>query len=130
MIQFRIENLIVNILDCLDGKKVTRSYLKNAETLLSLITVQDKTECLNILKVLQHIRNSLHSNGVHNNATMSISINGCEFDFRNGQKVQSASWSHIIVALAATFEVLEKILSSSEVKAIPQPIRDHYIEQN
>lgn len=60
----------------------------------------------------------------------SISINDCDFDFQTGQKVLSAGWLHIAIALKATFEVLDEILGAPEVKAIPAPIRDHYyIEQ-
>lgn len=128
MLQFRIENMIVNVLNTLDKTKVTRRYEINAEKILGSITVDNERESLKILKVLQAIRNSLHSNGIHNNADFSVTIDGVLFDFKRGQSVQCAGWAHIALAIRAVVDVLERMLNSPEIKNLAAPITDRFIE--
>lgn len=129
MIQFRIENMLVNILAVLDKNKVNRSYHSNAKTLLELLALPDKERNLDKLMVLQNIRNSLHSNGIHNNKTMSITLDGMSFVFEKGKGVSCAGWNHIITAFEAVLIVIGKILSAPQVKSISEPISPEYIEQ-
>ncbi|HVX03147.1 MAG TPA: hypothetical protein VHA09_08340 [Nitrososphaera sp.] len=130
MIQFRIENMLVNILAVLDKTQVNRSYHNNVQALLDLLKLPEKERNLNKLMVLQHIRNSLHSNGVHNNKSMSITIDNIPFVFEKGKPVGCAGWDHIIIAFEAALIVLEKILSAPEMKTISEPISPEYIEQS
>lgn len=127
--QFRIENMIVNILRVLDQSKVSRGYLKNAKLLLDVLMLPDRQQKLDVLNVLQCIRNSLHSNGIHNNDDMCITIEDCNFSFRRGEFVECASWAHDIVAMNAIVKVIREILRSPKVKAIPEPISSVTIEQ-
>ena len=127
MIQFRIENMLANILVVL-GKKVTRSYHSNVKALLDLLHLENKERKLDILNVLQNIRNCLHNNGVHNNKSTSIIIDDTPFVFEKGRQVNCAGWEHIIIAFEASLIVLEKILNAPQVKAISEPISDTYVE--
>jgi hypothetical protein len=130
MFQFRVENMIVNILNVINANHVTRTYYINAKNLLNMISIDKRDNILDILMILQNIRNSLYSNGVHNNRKLTSMIDECKFDFQRGQPVNCASWAHIVIVVKAIIDVLEKILNAPEVKAILPPIIDHYIEQD
>jgi hypothetical protein len=130
MIQFRIENMITNILAVLDKTKVTRSYHINAKTLLDLLNLEDKERHLQKLSVLQNIRNCLHSNGIHNNKNMSIMIDDVPFVFEKGKMVNCSGWEHIIIAFEVTLIVIDKILNAPAVKAVTDTISTAYIEQS
>jgi hypothetical protein len=130
MIQFRIENMLVNILAVLDRSKITRHYYSNVKALLDLLGLADKERHLEKLSILQNIRNCLHNNGVHNNREMRIAIDYMPFVFEKGKQVNCAGWEHITTAFEAILIVLDKILSAPQVKAIPEPISTAYIEQD
>jgi hypothetical protein len=114
MFQFRIENMITNILARLK-KEVPRDYGQKVMALLKILSL-DSNRNLKIMYILQNIRNSLHNNGIHNNASMSITIEGC------------AGWRHIAVAIEASLLVVEKILCTPIVKGIPPPISGAYVK--
>lgn len=129
MHQFRVENMIVNILSALDKTKVNRSFYRNAKALLNLLEIEDGDRQLNKLMVLQNIRNSLHSNGVHNNDDMGITIDDCPFLFVKGDLIKCAGWEHIIIACEASLMVIERILNHPKVRVINGLISTSYFEQ-
>jgi hypothetical protein len=55
---------------------------------------------------------------------MTVQINGMTFEFKQGQKVECASWLHIVTAISGNIEVLERILLSENIKAITSEIED------
>jgi hypothetical protein len=90
MLQFRIENMITNILAVLDKKKAKKKYYMKVESLLNILDLNHKERKMNILNLLQYIRNSLHSGGMHNRDTLDITIDGCRFNFQKGKPVMCA----------------------------------------
>ncbi|MBU2595312.1 hypothetical protein KJ713_00550 [Patescibacteria group bacterium] len=52
--------------------------------------------------------------------------NGLEFFFIKGQRVKCASWQHILIALSANIDILEKILLSNKIKNITSEIIDDF----
>jgi hypothetical protein len=126
--QFRVENLFANLIAELTQKKVPRDYLQKASVLLRILALEDSERKLDRLKVLQFIRNSLHNNGYHDNASFSITIDDLNFNFVKGERVRCAGWQHIIVAIEASLLVIEEILNSQQVKSISKPLRTYFVQ--
>lgn len=126
--QFQVENLLKNLLRAL-GETPPTSFYKSAERLLNRISVTERHKKLETLNVVALIRNSMHSNGIHysrDKSSTRIAIKGIVYDFEYGKKVSCAGWSYLIPALHAGLNVLEEILMSPEVRALPEPVRDEY----
>jgi hypothetical protein len=126
--QFRVENLFANLIAELSQEKVPRDYLQKASALLNILSLEGSERKLDRLKVLQFIRNSLHNNGYHYNNSFRITIDDLTFHFVKGGMVRCAGWQHVIVAIEASLLVIEEILNSPQVKAIPGPIRTYFVQ--
>jgi hypothetical protein len=135
MFQFRIENMITNILAHFNEQKARLGYLTKVESLLQILSQDDKVlaadkkKALEVLTVLQFIRNSLHNNGYHNNKEFAVVLRNTPFIFTRGEEVKCAGWEHILIAIEESLNVVEEILSSSKVEAIPVGIRTYFVEQ-
>jgi hypothetical protein len=118
--------MITNILARMKGVEVPRQYGQKMSILLKELS-SDSDRNVKTLNILQFIRNSLHNNGIHNLAPMTITIDDCSFSFETGVKVSCAGWRHIVLAIEAVLCIVEKILSSPKVKEISAPICDAYV---
>ncbi|WP_415283573.1 hypothetical protein [Candidatus Nitrososphaera sp. FF02] len=127
-IQFKVENMIVNILARVGQVDTQRRYSKNVQLLLNKTNLPEQKEKEATLMILQHIRNSLHSNGIHNNKDFEATVEDYTFTFRKGQQVDCAGWGQIILACASIFDVLKEIVLSAPIKKIGEPIPTMYIE--
>ena len=90
----------------------------------------DSEEKIKFLYLPAQLRNSLHSNGIHHGykgECTTIEIGGFTFELIDGQKVSCAGWGHIVLALNASLEILEEILSSPKIETLKDPIRDQYV---
>jgi len=129
LIHFQIENLFVNLLGVLKPEsKIPRGYERILKELFACIRILDKDEKIKTLKILQAIRNSLHSNGIHNNKSLSKQIDGFKFDFERGHGVTCANWDGIIIAIKATAELVDEIIKTPEIIKISGLVSDQHIE--
>ncbi len=71
------------------------------------------------LYLASKIRNTLHNNGVHRGRTTQVTARGYTFRFIEGRVFRQAGWEHISWALHAGVDVLEELLRSAIVQAIP-----------
>lgn len=127
--QFRIENLITNILAILDKERAKDAgYYNKVKALLDILGLKYKDTKLKKLNVLAFVRNSLHSGGVTNRYELDVTIDGYRFNFRKGEKVKYAGWGHIALAMESSLVIINEILHSDKVKAIPEPISTMYID--
>jgi len=117
--QFQIENGISNISEALGISSGIKGFYNKAEMLIDHLGFgYDKLERLNTGAL---IRNSLHSNGIHHGyqgTSSHITLKGVQYDFDNGKKVSCATLPHIAHALECSLEVLDEIISSSQVKSV------------
>lgn len=79
-----------------------------------------------VLYALADIRNSFHNNGIHDAGDLRVAIDGIDFEFTKGQRVECASFTHVIVAVDANADVLRKILLSETIGGIAESIRDPF----
>ena len=129
--QFQIENSISNISEALGISSGIKGFYNKAKMLIDYLGFgYDKFEALNTGAL---IRNSLHSNGIHNGyqgTSSHITLKGgVQYDFNNGEKVSCASLPHIAHALECSLEVLDEIISSNQVKSYTELIEDTYVAQ-
>ncbi len=128
--QFQIENCISNISKALGISSGNKGFYKKTEMLIDhLGFAYDKLETLNTGAL---IRNSLHSNGIHHGyqgKSSHFKLEGVQYDFYHGKKVSCAALSHIAHALECSLEVLDEIISSSQVKSYTGLIEDTYVAQ-
>ncbi len=129
LIHFQIENLFVNLLKVITpNSKLPRGYGKILKKLFKTITISDKEEKIKILMILQAIRNTLHSNGIHNNDPLTKTIDGYEFEFVKGKGVNCANWTSIPIVIKATSELIDEIIKAPEIKQISEKVLDQHIE--
>jgi hypothetical protein len=126
--QFQIENLLRNLHRELSLGSAPAGFYRCAANVLNHLGISlDRLETLN---VAARIRNSLHSNGVHHrqhpNEQPMVTLHGVAFEFKDGQKVECASWEHIAHALECSVAVVGDILSHPQVSSLPDPMLDVY----
>jgi hypothetical protein len=120
-LNFYHENMLANILTSIDGKH-TRGFETIIKRLAEEITLDNKKEVFDRLRVLMHIRNSFHNNGKHNNDSVEFSIAGLQFKFITGNVVDCSGWGHIYWLAYATVNSLLKIIAAPEIQKIEAPI--------
>lgn len=129
IVQFQIENFFKNILKELKPEiPVHRSYSKNLSDLFSELFKDKNQSEQDLLMVLQHARNSLHANGIHNNRNFVKTIYGIKFEFIKGEKLKGVAWDEIIWILNYIADILEKIVRTEKVKSLSGLITHQYIE--
>jgi hypothetical protein len=126
--QFQIENALRNIAhELIDPNQPTGFYRIAASVISALGLPIDRLEILN---TPARIRNSLHSNGIHHRQHPSeaaqVTIGGVLYEFKDGQPVTCAGWEHIAHALQASVGVFEEICLSAPIRAMADPLMDHY----
>jgi len=128
ILQFQLENLFVNILSNFEPEKKHRGYGNIVCKLFKHITISNKDDKIETLNVLQYIRNSLHSNGIHNNDTLTKTIDGYTFEFIKSQKVEGVGLDSISIVINVVIKIVEEIIKSPEIKNITTTISDQYVE--
>ena len=126
MIQFRLDNMVRNILNSIKKGSARPSYASNIDVLLPLLQLSDTDRKNQILRVLQYMRNTYHNNGTHKvGKAINVHIENLTFIFDMNCPIDCASWTHVIIAMKATFEVIFEILNCARVKALPWPVPIH-----
>jgi hypothetical protein len=124
LVHFKFDNLFHNILKNLNVLPPKRGFWNLTDGILSQCMFSERDTTKQTLTALANLRNSLHSNGIHRNDSLTIEIDGIAFAFIKGRRVECASWNHIIVLLNASVDILETILLSSRVANIRTEIED------
>lgn len=128
-IHFKIENLFTNILMTFSVKKL-RGFSQISDATLGLAGLSTSGREKRTLTVLANLRNSYHANGMHNNSDLSIQIDGINFDFVKGKRVECAGWRHIVTVIQSNISVLEAVLFSATVSNHPMEIVDEFAATN
>lgn len=129
--QFQIEALFRNILVALGQPSARQGFYNVAADVLRAGGLPDVEGKVRILNVGALLRNCMHSNGIHHGykgGNTVETINGAEFRFEHGKRVQCGSWFHIITALTSSFNVVDEVLISAPVKGLAA-VPDSYTEQ-
>jgi len=129
--QFQIETLFRNILIALGKPGGKQGFYVVANELLSASGISDRDAKLHVLNVGALLRNSMHSNGIHHGymgASTVENIDGVEFRFDHGQRVQCGSWFHIVTALRASVSIVDELLAAPPIKRLAA-IPDEYAAQ-
>lgn len=126
MIQFRLDNMIKNILASMQKGAVGTSYTSNIDILLPKLHLPNLERKNQILRILQYMRNTYHNNGTHLlGRPINVHLDKYAYIFDKNQPIDCASWGHVTVAIRATFEVVDEILSSAPVKGLAWPVPVH-----
>ena len=129
MFQFQVENYFVNVLYALKPQeKPPPSYMSAMRKLIDNLSISEKQEKKDILTILQYMRNTLHSNGIHNNRNFSKKLDGFVFEFERGKKINCASWVGIPIAIRNVIKIIEEVNHSSKIMKIQELVKDQYIE--
>lgn len=128
MFQFRLENMLTNVLAVFVRRIGRDGFRSKAQTLMEIAEMDDVERKLDTLMILQSIRNSLHNNGIHNNDDLILNIDDNRFVFLKGKPVRCASWRDIVLAIEAVLLIIEKLLKAPIIKEIPEPISDTFAE--
>ena len=130
--QFQIETLFRNISIALGLPGDKQGFYNVAQQLLSACGLEEVDVKLRVLNVAALLRNSMHSNGIHHGykgSSIVESIDGVEFRFDHGKRVQCGSWFHIVTAIRASVNILDELLAVTSIKALAV-IHDEYAAQH
>lgn len=125
--QFQIENCLCNLARELNVGSPNQGFYTLAGSLVSRLGL--RSSIVDELNVAALIRNSLHRNGIHSgyqNGDTVVSLNNVNYEFRHLQKVSCATVEHIAHALESSVDNLATIFDTSAVRAISDPVMDHY----
>lgn len=121
---FKIENLFFNLIDALSHPyKGGRGFESIANDLINSISLNDKEKKKESLKVLSCFRNSLHNNGVHKNADFKTVVEEIKFEFIKGELARIETFL-LIKLLQHVLIIIDEIINSPEILALPTPIKD------
>lgn len=126
VIHFKVDNVFYNILKHLDSLPKRKGYWNLTNEILYQCSFPITGEKKDSLTAFANLRNSLHGNGIHRSDSLNIQINGMSFDFTKGERVECASWGHIVVLLESNIKILNDILLSSRVANIKTEINDDF----
>jgi hypothetical protein len=126
LIHFKIDNLFHNILKSLDSLPSRIGYYNLTNEILDQCGFSKTGEKKDLLTAFANLRNSLHANGVHKNDSLSTQVNGMTFDFTKGERVECASWEHLVVLLESNVDIVKDILLSPKVVNIKTEINDDF----
>jgi uncharacterized protein YoaH (UPF0181 family) len=129
-VHFKIENLFSNILKALSVSPNRSAFWHISNAMLQQAGIPTTGPEKNTLTVLANLRNSFHANGMHNNDSLSVDIDGIRFEFCKGRPVECASWEHIVVIMRANISVLESVLFSNRVSNLRSEIPDAFAAGN
>lgn len=127
--QFQIETCLRNIGNELGLASGGTGFYRTAEMLTQHLSCP--TNMLEELNVPALIRNSLHCNGIHHGyrgSNTTIAISSVSYQFIHNNPVNCASWEYIAHALENSIEILQHIISTTQVRAIVNPIVDQYAD--
>jgi hypothetical protein len=126
MIQFRLDNMVKNVLASMNKGSVSMSYTSNIDALLQSLQLPDTDRKNQILRILQYMRNTYHNDGTHLfGMPINVQIENYSFIFDKNYSIDCESWAHVTIAMKATFEVLGDILNSTQVRALAWPVPVH-----
>jgi hypothetical protein len=125
-VHFRIENMLLNLLSALDSSQSgIRGFDKLVTGLFARITISDREEKKDCLKVMSVLRNSLHNNSVNRNASIDKTINGRHFEIIENKNTQATIFD-IIFLIDYSIDIIESIINSEEILKLPTPIPDQF----
>jgi hypothetical protein len=125
-VHFKIENIFSNILKALSATPNRSVFWRICNAMLQQAGIPTTGPEKNTLTVLANLRNSFHANGMHNNDSLRVDIDGTRFEFCKGKPVECASWKHIVVIMRANISVLESVLFSNRVSNLSSEIPDAF----
>lgn len=120
---FKIENLFSNIVDAIVNPYRGRGFENIVNDLCNSITIDDKEKKKETLKALSSLRNSLHNNGIHQNANFETEVDGIKFEFIKGE-IPKCETFNLIKLLQLILKIVDEIINSPEVLGLPIPIKD------
>ena len=93
--------------------------------LLKAVGIADD-QSRDVFLAIGYIRNTFHNNGIHRASALTVKIEDLDFVFLTDTAIKCASWAHIFAAMCATLEIVDRILLSARIKALPTTIEDKY----
>lgn len=126
LVHFKIDNLFQNILRELNDLPEQRGYWNLSDKILEISLIAKRGVEKDILTAFANLRNSLHGNGIHRTNDLEIMVDGLKFSFIKDEKVECASWQHILVALEANIDLLRKILLSNKIINLKNEVKDDF----
>ncbi len=118
LFMFQTENLLRMILDNLDVNGTSNKYYNICKDVLQVTHPNNLQEKHDILQVTAYLRNCLHNSGAHTNQSKSFTIGNVTYDFVQNQMFSHAAWSDIIIMVNELVDVVDEIISDSNVKAL------------
>jgi hypothetical protein len=123
---FRLDALFQNILRALGQNKRRPRFGDMIAIILDVAQTSDRVHAHETLLLLSYLRNSLHNNGIHRGKELRVKLLDMEYDLKENGVVDCASWNHVLAAISETINLLDEILASPAITALPVPIPDDY----
>ncbi len=126
LVHFKIDNLFHNILKHLNSLPARPGYWNLTDSILDISAISKTGREKNILTAFANLRNSLHGNGIHRTQSLSLVIDGKNFEFIKDKRVECAGWEHIVILLESNVDIIKQILLSQPTVGIRTEIKDDF----
>lgn len=122
--QFQIENCIVHLNEKLNipkdfypNKQIRIGFYNQCYAIGKYLKIDDfQNQKMKTFMTGAHIRNSLHSNGIHTNTTFNHKINKLDYNFVKDQRISGyATLIHITNAIIDSLMILKLIIDLKEI---------------
>ena len=128
-LHFKIDALFSSVLQHLDCIPRRRGFWNSCKAILRCAGLPVDGRERDLLVALAYVRNSFHNNGIHRGSPLELEIQRLAFEFLPDQRVECASFTHIVALTAANVTVVERILLSGRVGGIKGEIPDTFTNQ-
>lgn len=121
LFMFQTENLLRMIRDNLSATGTSNKYYNICKDVLQVTHPNDMQQKHDILQISAYVRNCLHNSGMHTNQSKSFLIRNITYYFVQNQMFSQAAWSNIVIFIEELLDVLEEILTNSNVQELSIP---------
>ncbi len=125
LFDFKIDSLFQNLLRALKLYKPRMGFGSMTNCLISTVGIKDD-HSRDVLPAIGYIRNTFHNNGIHRADPLTVRMEDLDFVFLKDAAINCASWAHIFAAMYKTIDIVDRILLSEKIKAMPTTIEDKY----
>ena len=116
---FQVENMFAILLTENDGQK-HRGFEKIIDEMLVFSDVNNAEEMKKDFLALSYIRNTKHSDGIHNNDDFTHTIENVDFKFEKGKLNENNLLIQILVAIERIFKNIVEILKQPMISNMTQ----------
>ena len=116
--QFAIETAASAVVRAVTGSEPPERFSNLVSHLVEIAGISDSDDKIKRMLLPAYLRNTLHSGGIHSRLDIKFSIGDATFHLRQGERVDCATWSHLLFAISSSIAVVREVFESRTIRNI------------